>query len=47
VSLVTFPMLPSARVGAKSEDVLITSEDESLRAMAAALKGLSADLART
>jgi HK97 family phage prohead protease len=47
VSLVTFPMLPSARVGAKSEDVLTTSQDEGLRAMAAALKGLSADLART
>ena len=46
VSLVTFPMLPSARVAAKSDDVS-ASEDESLRAMAAAFEGLSAELARS
>lgn len=49
VSLVTFPMLPSARVAAnvaaKSEEI-VTSEDEELRAMATALDGLSAALAR-
>jgi phage head maturation protease len=46
VSLVTFPMLPSARVAAKSEDTL-ASEDESLRGIATAFEGLSAELART
>lgn len=46
VSLVTFPMLPSARVAAKSEDVS-TSEDQSLRDIATAFEGLSAELART
>lgn len=45
VSLVTFPMLPSARVAAKSEG--IGSEDESLRAIAAAFEGLSAELTRS
>ncbi len=42
VSLVTFPMLPSARVGAKSDDVLETS----LREMAAAFEGARAEMAR-
>jgi HK97 family phage prohead protease len=43
VSLVTFPMLPSARVAAKSDD---TDVDRSLRDMAAAFAGARADLAR-
>lgn len=45
VSLVTFPMLPSARVVAKSEDL---PEDDSaiLRDMAAALRGARASLAQ-
>ena len=45
VSLVTFPMLPSARVAAKSEDVT-SDEDAALRQMAAALRGVRASLAR-
>jgi len=45
VSLVTFPMLPSARVAAKSEaDAL--EEDIMLRDMAAALRGARASLAQ-
>ncbi len=45
VSLVTFPMLPSARVTAKSENM--TSDDaDMLREMAAALRGVRASLAR-
>ncbi|WP_282128785.1 HK97 family phage prohead protease, partial [Roseobacter litoralis] len=43
VSLVTFPMLPSARITAKSEE---TDLDRSLRDMAAAFEGARADLAR-
>ncbi|MEE4189101.1 MAG: HK97 family phage prohead protease [Roseobacter sp.] len=43
VSLVTFPMLPSARITAKSED---TELDRSLRDMAAAFEGARAELAR-
>lgn len=43
VSLVTFPMLPSARVVGKSED---TEFDRSLRDMAAVFAGARADLAR-
>ena len=43
VSLVTFPMLPSARITGKSED---TDLDRSLRDMAAAFTGARADLAR-
>ncbi|MBW4708532.1 HK97 family phage prohead protease [Roseobacter sp. YSTF-M11] len=43
VSLVTFPMLPSARVAGKSED---TDLDRHLRDMAAAFAGARADLAR-
>lgn len=43
VSLVTFPMLPSARVAAKSDE---TEMDASLRDMAAAFAGARADLAR-
>ena len=42
VSLVTFPMLPSARVGSKSGDVL----DTTLREMAAAFEGARAEMAR-
>ena len=45
VSLVTFPMLPSARVAAKSED-MTSEEDAMLRQMAAALRGVRASLAR-
>ena len=45
VSLVTFPMLPSARVTAKSEDVS-SDEGATLREMAAALRGVRASLAR-
>jgi HK97 family phage prohead protease len=43
VSLVTFPMLPSARITGKSDD---TDLDGVLRDMAAALQGARADLAR-
>ena len=43
VSLVTFPMLPSARITAKAEE---TDLDRTLRDMAAAFKGARADLAR-
>lgn len=43
VSLVTFPMLPSARIAGKSEE---TDLDRSLRDMAAAFAGARADLAR-
>ena len=43
VSLVTFPMLPSARVAAKSDE---TGLDDALRDMAAAFAGARADLAR-
>jgi len=45
VSLVTFPMLPSARVAAKSEAV-ISGGDATLRDVAAALRGARASLAR-
>ncbi len=45
VSLVTFPMLPSARVVAKSEDMTL-EESAMLRQMAAALRGVRASLAR-
>ena len=43
VSLVTFPMLPSARVQAKGEDSAL---DRALREMAAAFAGARAELAR-
>ena len=43
VSLVTFPMLPSARVAAKGERPEV---ETALREMAAALKGARLDLAR-
>ena len=43
VSLVTFPMLPSARITAKAEE---TDLDQTLRDMAAAFTGARADLAR-
>lgn len=43
VSLVTFPMLPSARITGKSDE---TDLDRSLRDMAAAFAGARADLAR-
>ncbi len=43
VSLVTFPMLTSARLRGKSEE---TELDRSLRDMAAAFAGARADLAR-
>lgn len=43
VSLVTFPMLPSARIAAKAGE---TDLDRSLRDMAAAFTGARADLAR-
>ncbi|MEO9651612.1 MAG: HK97 family phage prohead protease [Roseobacter sp.] len=43
VSLVTFPMLPSARITGKSDT---TDLDRSLRDMAAAFQGARADLAR-
>lgn len=43
VSLVTFPMLPSARVAGKSDE---TDLDRSLRDMAAVFAGARADLAR-
>jgi HK97 family phage prohead protease len=43
VSLVTFPMLPSARVAGKSEQ---SDLDRSLREMAAAFAGARTDLAR-
>lgn len=50
VSLVTFPMLPSARisdaVAAKSEDV-VSDEDDALRAMAAAFEAARNELARS
>lgn len=45
VSLVTFPMLPSARVAAKSEEMTL-DEETALRKMAAALRGVRANLAR-
>ena len=45
VSLVTFPMLPSARVVAKSDDVS-TEADATLRDMAAAFRGARASLAQ-
>ena len=45
VSLVTFPMLPSARVAAKSEE-MTSEEGAMLRQMAAALRGASGSLAR-
>jgi HK97 family phage prohead protease len=44
VSLVTFPMLPSARVASKSE--ALTADDDVLRDMAAAFDGLRAQMAR-
>ena len=43
VSLVTFPMLPSARITSKSDE---TELDRSLRDMAAAFQGARLDLAR-
>ena len=43
VSLVTFPMLPSARVAAKSDT---SAFDDALREMAAAFAGARAELAR-
>ena len=43
VSLVTFPMLPSARVAAKADH---SDLDRTLRDMAAAFEGARADLAR-
>ncbi|MEL6452028.1 MAG: HK97 family phage prohead protease [Pseudomonadota bacterium] len=45
VSLVTFPMLPSARVAAKAEAVA-SAQDDMLRDMAAALRGARASLAQ-
>ncbi|MEM6371516.1 MAG: HK97 family phage prohead protease [Pseudomonadota bacterium] len=45
VSLVTFPMLPSARVAAKSDEV-VSDEADMLREMAAAFRGVRASLAR-
>lgn len=45
VSLVTFPMLPSARVVAKSDEMQ-SDEDITLRRMAAALRGARASLAQ-
>ncbi len=45
VSLVTFPMLPSARVVAKSDE-MSSDEDAILRDMAAALRGARASLAQ-
>lgn len=45
VSLVTFPMLPSARVVAKSDEMQ-SDEDVTLRSMAAALRGARASLAQ-
>ncbi len=42
VSLVTFPMLPSARVGSKSGDAL----ESTLREMAAAFEGARAEMTR-
>ena len=45
VSLVTFPMLPSARVAAKSE-AQDAEADAALRAMARAFDGLRTDLGR-
>ena len=44
VSLVTFPMLPSARVTAKSDDG--SEEARALRNLAAVFRGARADLAR-
>ncbi len=44
VSLVTFPMLPSARVAAKADD---TAAADALRDLAAAFNGARAQLART
>lgn len=45
VSLVTFPMLPSARVVAKSDEMTL-GVDDMLREIAAALRGARASLAR-
>ena len=45
VSLVTFPMLPSARVAAKSEEISL-GEDATLRKMAATLRDVRASLAQ-
>ncbi|MCB4379438.1 HK97 family phage prohead protease, partial [Synechococcus sp. MU1644] len=45
VSLVTFPMLPSARVAAKSEE-MPSDQDDHLRDMAAALRAARAELAQ-
>ncbi len=45
VSLVTFPMLPSARVAGKSE-ALASEADDTLRDMAAALRAARAELAQ-
>ena len=47
VSLVTFPMLPSARVGAKSEEVdaVPSFEDATLRAVAQAIEAARTELA--
>jgi HK97 family phage prohead protease len=45
VSLVTFPMLPSARVAAKSEPI-DTDPDAMMREIAVALRGARARLAR-
>jgi hypothetical protein len=45
VSLVTFPMLPSARVVAKSEEMLADT-DATLRDLAAAFRGARASLAQ-
>ncbi|MEO1362946.1 MAG: HK97 family phage prohead protease [Pseudomonadota bacterium] len=45
VSLVTFPMLPSARVAGKSEAVA-SEADDTLRDMAAALRAARAELAQ-
>ncbi|MEL7088797.1 MAG: HK97 family phage prohead protease, partial [Planctomycetota bacterium] len=42
VSLVTFPMLPSARVAAKADDV----DGAALREMAAAIEGARESLAQ-
>ena len=45
VSLVTFPMLPSARVAAKAEE-MSSDQDVHLRDMAAALRAARAELAQ-
>ena len=46
VSLVTFPMLPSARVAGKT-DALLSDEVAALRGMAAAFEGARTRLMRT